>query len=103
MQRIKDFISDYWPIIIFLMSVVSVAVTLILRPPSVTQPEPQGPSIYIINTRLQLDFYNNHTYVIQYAIDGRVEHAVFYSGEDMDRYKRYLETIGNVITWEECK
>ena len=59
------------------------------------KPEPK-PAIYIISVQLYRDYEGRDQLCLQYAINGKVDGALFAKQEDVDRYIEYLGSIGNV-------
>jgi hypothetical protein len=64
----------------------------------VSTPEP---NIYITRTDRIRTMDGDELHIMEYAIDGKIQSAVFNSQEAMTRYWEYLHTIGKVYQREE--
>ena len=99
--NVKNFIKKYWGILIMFV-IVGIGIYLnykYLALPNriIESVQSERPSIYIINTRQQIDFFDNCNWVLQYAIDGRVEHAIFGSAKEVEEFMGYLGTLGHLL------
>ena len=55
------------------------------------------PSVYFLSTQRQVDFFENENWVLQYALDGKIENAIFGTHEELLEYRAYLEAISEAL------
>ena len=76
--------------------VILLLMVYIFSPPHIVEAESSSVSIYIINTRHCVDFYNTETWLLQYSLNGKIEQAVFGTEEEQNAFVEYLKTIGEI-------
>ena len=81
---------------IIILAFIFCACFLLITPQSVKKVESSSVSIYIINTRHCVDFYNTETWLLQYSVNGKIEQASFWSEEEQNVFIEYLKHIGDV-------
>jgi hypothetical protein len=52
------------------------------------------PDVYIISLQKHRDYESRDVWYLQYALDGKIEQAVFYSADSASGYIEYLKDIG---------
>jgi hypothetical protein len=52
------------------------------------------PDVYIISLQKHRDYEGREVWYLQYALDGKIEQAVFYSADSADEYIEYLKDMG---------
>jgi hypothetical protein len=65
-----------------------------------TEPPELKPDIYITRTDHILTFDGGEAWILEYALDGAIQAAMFDSQETMTGYREYLDTIGTVYKGE---
>jgi hypothetical protein len=50
--------------------------------------------VFVISLQKRRDFESREAWYLQYALDGRIEQAVFYAPAGAHDYMRYLESLG---------
>jgi hypothetical protein len=55
---------------------------------------PGAPEVFVISLQKQRDFERRDVWYLQYALDGRIEQAVFYSPSRANDYLEYLKRVG---------
>ena len=77
-------------------AVVILFMVYIFSPPHIVKAESSSVSIYIINTRHCVDFYDNEAWLLQYSVNGKIEQASFWSEEEQNVFIEYLKNVGDV-------
>lgn len=54
----------------------------------------EAPEVFVISLEKHRDFERRDVWYLQYALDGGIEQAVFYTPEGARDYMKYLETLG---------
>ena len=60
-------------------------------------PVEKSPVVYVLNFKRYVDFYDNENFVLQYAINGEIQQAIFGTEEERAGFIKYLSTIGTIV------
>jgi hypothetical protein len=73
-----------------------VAVLVIFNIPgkNLSRRVPPRPEVFIISLEKHRDFESREVWYLQYALDGHIEQAVFYSTKMAEKYMTYLQNVG---------
>jgi hypothetical protein len=70
------------------------------RPPDTAPAPAPRPSIYITRSDSYRTIEGNIIWILEYTINGETQNPGFDSREDMEKYREYLDTIGDVYQRE---